>query len=72
GEGGVADTVAKATGTDFDTARDNVVAAIGGFATGRFTQPEEVANVVAFLASERAVNVTGANYLIDGGLIKTT
>ncbi|MBS1862186.1 MAG: SDR family oxidoreductase [Actinobacteria bacterium] len=72
GEGGVADTVAKATGTDFDTARDNVVAAIGGFATGRFTQPEEVANVVAFLASERAANVTGANYLIDGGLIKTT
>ena len=72
GEGGVADTVAKASGTDFDTARDNVVAAIGGFATGNFTQPEEVANIVAFLASDRAVNVTGANYLIDGGLIKTT
>jgi NAD(P)-dependent dehydrogenase (short-subunit alcohol dehydrogenase family) len=72
GEGGVADTVAKATGTDFDSARDNVVAAIGGFATGKFTEPEEVANIVAFLASERAANVTGANYLIDGGLIKTT
>jgi NAD(P)-dependent dehydrogenase (short-subunit alcohol dehydrogenase family) len=72
GEGGVADSVAKATGTDLDTARDNVVAAIGGFATGKFTQPEEVANIVAFLASERAANVTGANYLIDGGLIKTT
>jgi NAD(P)-dependent dehydrogenase (short-subunit alcohol dehydrogenase family) len=72
GAGGVADTVAKATGTDFDTARDNVVAAIGGFATGNFTKPEEVAAIVAFLASERSANVTGANYLIDGGLIKTT
>jgi NAD(P)-dependent dehydrogenase (short-subunit alcohol dehydrogenase family) len=72
GEGGVADTVAKATGTDFDSAREQVVASIGGFATGNFTQPEEVANLVAFLASERSANVTGANYLIDGGLIKTT
>jgi len=25
-----------------------------------------------FLASERTANVTGANYVIDGGLIKTT
>jgi NAD(P)-dependent dehydrogenase (short-subunit alcohol dehydrogenase family) len=72
GKGGVADTVATATGTDADTAREQVVAGIGGFATGKFTQPEEVANIVAFLASERSANVTGANYLIDGGLIKTT
>ena len=54
------------------TAREQVVAGIGGFATGNFTEPEEVANIVAFLASERSANVTGANYLIDGGLIKTT
>jgi hypothetical protein len=27
---------------------------------------------MAFLASDRAANVTGSNYLIDGGLIKTT
>jgi NAD(P)-dependent dehydrogenase (short-subunit alcohol dehydrogenase family) len=72
GKGGVADTVATATGTDAATAREQVVAGIGGFATGNFTQPEEVANIVAFLASERSANVTGANYLIDGGLIKTT
>jgi NAD(P)-dependent dehydrogenase (short-subunit alcohol dehydrogenase family) len=72
GEGGVADTVARLSGTDFDTARDNVVASIGGFATGRFTTPEEVANLAAMLASDRLGNVTGANYVIDGGLIKTT
>ena len=71
GEHGVADTVAKATGLDANTARDKVVASIGGFATGRFTSPEEVANLVAMLASERTGNVTGSNYVIDGGLIKT-
>ena len=53
------------------TARDNIVASIGGFATGRFTTPEEVATLVVMLASARTGNVTGQNYVIDGGLIKT-
>jgi NAD(P)-dependent dehydrogenase (short-subunit alcohol dehydrogenase family) len=72
GEHGVAETVAKAIGVDADTARERIVAGIGGFATGRFTTPEEVATLIVLLASERLGNVTGANYLIDGGLIKTT
>lgn len=72
GEHGVAETVAKATGVDADTARQTIIAGIGGFATGRFTTPEEVATLITFLASGRAGNITGANYLIDGGLIKTT
>ena len=71
GEGGVAQTVAKAAGVDADTARARVVASIGGFATGRFTTPEEVAALALMLASSRAGNVTGANFVIDGGLIKT-
>jgi NAD(P)-dependent dehydrogenase (short-subunit alcohol dehydrogenase family) len=72
GRHGVAATVAAATGVDEDTARETVVAGIGGFATGRFTTPEEVATLVVLLASPRTANVTGANYVIDGGLIKTT
>ncbi len=72
GKDGVAETVARATGVDAETARKNVVASIGGFATGRFTTPEEVADLVVFLASAKAANITGANYVIDGGLIKTT
>jgi NAD(P)-dependent dehydrogenase (short-subunit alcohol dehydrogenase family) len=72
GEHGVAETVAKATGVDAATAREAVVASIGGFATGRFTTPEEVASLITMLASERLGNVTGVNYVIDGGLIKTT
>ena len=72
GEHGVAETVAKATGVDADTARQTIIAGIGGFATGRFTTPEEVATLITFLASARAGNITGVNYIIDGGLIKTT
>jgi NAD(P)-dependent dehydrogenase (short-subunit alcohol dehydrogenase family) len=72
GEHGVAETVAQATGVDAATARETIIAGIGGFATGRFTTPEEVATLVVMLASARTANVAGANYVIDGGLIKTT
>jgi NAD(P)-dependent dehydrogenase (short-subunit alcohol dehydrogenase family) len=71
GENGVAATAAKNLGIDFDTARDRVVASQGGFSTGRFTQPAQVADLALLLASNRAGNVTGADFLIDGGLIKT-
>jgi NAD(P)-dependent dehydrogenase (short-subunit alcohol dehydrogenase family) len=66
---GVAETIAKATGTDADTIRESATAAI---ATGRFTTPQEVATLVTMLASDRTANVTGVNYVIDGGLTKTT
>jgi NAD(P)-dependent dehydrogenase (short-subunit alcohol dehydrogenase family) len=71
GPDGVAATVAKKSGVDVDTAREQVVASQGGFATGRFTRPDEVADLVVFLASERSGNITGSDFVIDGGLIKT-
>jgi 3-oxoacyl-[acyl-carrier protein] reductase len=37
---------------------------------GRFGQPREVGDVVAFLASERAAYITGASLLVDGGLYR--
>jgi NAD(P)-dependent dehydrogenase (short-subunit alcohol dehydrogenase family) len=67
----VAATVAKASGVDPETARKQVVASQGGLATGRFTRPDEVADLVLFLASDRSGNITGADFVIDGGLIKT-
>jgi NAD(P)-dependent dehydrogenase (short-subunit alcohol dehydrogenase family) len=70
GETGVAATVAKSLGVSFDEARRRIIDGGGGFSTGRFTEPEEVADLVLLLASDRAGNVTGADFLIDGGLTK--
>jgi NAD(P)-dependent dehydrogenase (short-subunit alcohol dehydrogenase family) len=68
GADGVAQTVARATGGDPDAVAHDAAA---DAATGRFTTPEEVADLIVFLASARAANVTGADFTIDGGLIKT-
>ena len=68
GTGGVAQTVAKATGGDPAAVAQQAAA---DAATGRFTTPEEVADLILFLASARAANVTGADFTVDGGLIKT-
>ena len=69
GDHGVAATVGGATGSGADSVRE---AASGQMATGRFTTPAEVAAVVTLLCSPLVANVTGANWVIDGGLDKTT
>jgi NAD(P)-dependent dehydrogenase (short-subunit alcohol dehydrogenase family) len=69
GDGGVADTVAQATGRDPKAIAGDAVA---GTATGRFTRPQEIADLVLLLASDRAGNVTGTDFTIDGGLVATT
>jgi 3-oxoacyl-[acyl-carrier protein] reductase len=37
---------------------------------GRLGRPEEIADVIVFLASERAGYLTGASLLVDGGLVR--
>jgi NAD(P)-dependent dehydrogenase (short-subunit alcohol dehydrogenase family) len=62
GDGGLADQ----QGGD----RDEVLAKVGaGRPLGRLAEPEEIAAVIAFLASERASYVTGAAWSADGGTV---
>jgi NAD(P)-dependent dehydrogenase (short-subunit alcohol dehydrogenase family) len=68
GDHGVGATLAGARG---GTASDFERGAVQDAATGRFTTPQEVADLIVFLASDRAGNVTGVDYVIDGGLVQT-
>ena len=68
GSDGVAAVVARATGGQPDAVADQ---AAKDAVTGRFTQPQEVADLVLLLASGRAGNVTGADFVIDGGMTTT-
>jgi NAD(P)-dependent dehydrogenase (short-subunit alcohol dehydrogenase family) len=68
GKDGVAQTVARASGGDPDAVAKG--AAAQGV-TGRFTYPQEVADLIVLLASGRAGNVTGSDFVIDGGLVQT-
>jgi NAD(P)-dependent dehydrogenase (short-subunit alcohol dehydrogenase family) len=69
GSGGVAETFGRANAVDPATI---AAGAVADTATGRFTHPAEVADLVVLLASSRAGNLTGADIRIDGGLVTTT
>jgi NAD(P)-dependent dehydrogenase (short-subunit alcohol dehydrogenase family) len=68
GKGGVAETVASAGGLEAETVANR--AALESV-TGRFTRSEQVADLVLLLASDRAGNITGADFVIDGGMTTT-
>ncbi|MBS0632664.1 MAG: SDR family oxidoreductase [Verrucomicrobia bacterium] len=63
--------LAASGGTDEATARQGILDALGGIPLGRPAQPGEVAELVAFLASDRASAIHGSEYVIDGGTIPT-
>ncbi|MFG2605034.1 SDR family NAD(P)-dependent oxidoreductase [Streptomyces sp. NPDC048514] len=69
--GGFAEATAARAGTTAQEAIDVVVPQSMGISTGRVTEAREVADLALFLASPLAGNITGAEFTIDGGQIKT-
>lgn len=63
--------LAAHAGTDEDTAREGLMASLGGIPIGRPNHPEELADLIAFLVSDRTASITGAEYVIDGGTLPT-
>ena len=60
-----------ANGGTIEDARQSVLDALGGIPIGRGAEPEEVADLIAYLASDRAAAIHGAEFVIDGGTIRT-
>ncbi|MAN75462.1 MAG: short-chain dehydrogenase [Henriciella sp.] len=65
----LAGRLAEAAGTDVEGGKKIIMDSLGGIPIGRPTCPDEIADLVAFLASPRAGAITGAEYVIDGGTI---
>jgi NAD(P)-dependent dehydrogenase (short-subunit alcohol dehydrogenase family) len=65
------DRIVASSGNTRDAARQGIVDALGGIPLGRPAEPGEVAELIAFLASDRASAIHGADYVIDGGTVPT-
>jgi NAD(P)-dependent dehydrogenase (short-subunit alcohol dehydrogenase family) len=63
--------LSKQSETDMEAVRQALMKSLGGISIGRPGRPDEVAEMVAFLVSDRAFSLTGSEYVIDGGTVPT-
>src|SRR5204862_7998507 len=66
-EGGLADQAAERQGVSRDEVLESQRSKIP---LGRFGTEEEIASVIVFLCSERASDVAGAAWSVDGGTVQ--
>jgi NAD(P)-dependent dehydrogenase (short-subunit alcohol dehydrogenase family) len=64
-------TISQGHHLDRDEALRKIMDSLGGIPLGRPAQPQDIAELVAFLVSDRASAITGAEHIIDGGTIPT-
>ncbi len=67
----LAERLAEQAGGDYEAGKKMIMDGLGGIPLGRPSKPAEVANLIAFLASDRAASITGTEYTIDGGTVPT-
>lgn len=69
GAQGMIDNLASQNGGDKEAALKIIMDSLGGIPMGRPAEPEEVAELVTFLVSDRAAYLNGGEFTIDGGTI---
>jgi NAD(P)-dependent dehydrogenase (short-subunit alcohol dehydrogenase family) len=68
---GLAERLAADAGTDYEGGKQIIMKALGGIPLGRPAKPREIADLIAFVVSDRAGSISGTEYVIDGGTVPT-
>jgi NAD(P)-dependent dehydrogenase (short-subunit alcohol dehydrogenase family) len=71
-DGGAADILAARTGSDRDSVIGTLAPDLMQLSTGRLAEPREIADAGLLLASPRSGSTTGAEFVVDCGLVKAT
>lgn len=67
----LATRLGEQSGGGIAAGKEKIMASLGGIPIGRPSSPQEVASLIAFLASDRAASISGTEFVIDGGTIPT-
>jgi NAD(P)-dependent dehydrogenase (short-subunit alcohol dehydrogenase family) len=66
----MAEEIGQINNISIDQARVQIMESIGGIPLGAPGRPSDVGELVAFLVSDRAAYIAGAEYVIDGGSVR--
>lgn len=69
-EGPVGAAIAASQGVD-QAAMLAAMPAASGMTTGRLVEPEEIAELITFMVSPKGASIAGADYIMDGGALKS-